>query len=224
MSDDSLGFVHRFLPPVPGARPAAGTTLLLLHGTGGDEGDLLPLGRALLPGAALLSPRGRVLEQGMSRFFRRLTEGVFDQDDLRRRTDELATFVDAAAARYAFDRAGVVAVGFSNGANIAASLLLRHAGALRGATLFSPMLPFEPEALPDLGGASVFVGAGTRDPIAPLAQAERLAALLESAGAAVTLYREPGGGHGLTQREVEAARRWLAGLLPEPAAPRDATG
>lgn len=219
MTGDDLGFIHRFLPPLPGARPAAGITLLLLHGTGGDEGDLLPLGRALLPGAALLSPRGQVLEQGMPRFFRRLAEGVFDQEDLRRRTEELAAFVDAAGGHYAFDRAGVVAVGFSNGANIAASLLLRHPGTLRGAVLFSPMLPFEPDALPDLGAAAVFVGAGTRDPIAPLEQAERLSALLARAGAAVTLHREEGGGHGLTQREVAAARRWLGDVLAEPAAP-----
>ena len=221
--ENALGFIHRFLPG-DGAPPLAGSTLLLLHGTGGDEGDLLPLARALLPGAALLSPRGRVLEHGMPRFFRRLAEGVFDQEDLRRRTDELARFVGDAAARYAFDRAGVVAVGFSNGANIAASLLFRHPGALRGAVLFSPMLPFEPESLPDLAGGAVFVGAGTRDPIAPLAQAERLAALLAQAGADVTFHREEGGGHRLGEGEVDAARRWLTRFLPRPAAPRQGAG
>ncbi len=215
MSDD-LAFVHRFLPPMPGSFRAPGITLLLLHGTGGDERDLLPLGRALLPGAALLSPRGRVLEHGMPRFFRRLAEGVFDQEDLARRTDELAEFVRAATAKYALDPRGVVAVGFSNGANIAASLLLRHPGVLRGAVLLSPMLPFEPESPPRLAGTVVFVGAGTRDAIAPLAQAERLAELLASSGAAVTLHRVPAG-HTLTQDEVDAARAWLERSLPEPA-------
>ncbi len=209
-----LGFVHRFLPPLPDAPPAPGITLLLLHGTGGDEQDLLPLGRALLPGAALLSPRGQVLERGMPRFFRRLAEGVFDREDLARRTDELATFVDAAAARYALDRRGIVAVGFSNGANIAASVLLRHPGTLRAAVLLSPMLPFVPPSLPDLAGTAVFVGAGTRDPIAPLAQAERLAALLADAGADVTLHREPSG-HTLTDHELAAARAWLDRWLSE---------
>ena len=141
-SAESLGYAHRWVPG-DGTTPK---TLLLLHGTGGDEDDLLPLGRALLPGAAMLSPRGNVLERGMPRFFRRLAEGVLDQEDLARRTEELARFVDAAAAAYGFSRDGVIAAGFSNGANIAASLLLRRgAGALRGAALFSPMLPFEPE-------------------------------------------------------------------------------
>ena len=161
LSGDAPDFIHRFLP----AGPGGGTTLLLLHGTGGDEGDLLPLGRALLPGAALLSPRGRVLERGMPRFFRRLAEGVFDQEDLARRTDELAAFLEGAATRYGFDPGRVVAVGFSNGANIAASLLLRHPGRLRGAVLLSPMVPFEPEPAPDLGGTPVFIGAGKAGPV-----------------------------------------------------------
>ncbi|HEY6867766.1 MAG TPA: VOC family protein, partial [Candidatus Eisenbacteria bacterium] len=210
----ALGFVHRFEPPAEGARGAGGPALLLLHGTGGDENDLVPLGRALLPGAALLSPRGQVLEQGMPRFFRRLAEGVFDQEDLARRTDELAGFVTAAAAAYGLERERVIAVGFSNGANIAASVLLRHPGLLRAAVLLSPMTPFEPETVPNLEGTRVFVGAGRLDPVARPAQAERLAEILRRAGAEVTLHWTPGG-HAVTEDEVEAARRWIArGLSP----------
>jgi predicted esterase/catechol 2,3-dioxygenase-like lactoylglutathione lyase family enzyme len=208
VSGDALGFVHRYVPPTAGAELASGTTLLLLHGTGGDEEDLIPLGRALLPGAGMLSPRGKVLERGAPRCFRRLAEGVFDQEDLARRTEELAQFIAAAARTYELDRDGIVAVGFSNGANIAASLLLRRPGVLRGAVLLSPMVPFEPDARPDLTGTSVFIGAGRADSIAPPEQAERLADLLRQAGAAVTVHWEPGG-HAVTEREVDAARQWL---------------
>ena len=208
VSGDALGFVHRYLPPTAGVEQAAGTTLLLLHGTGGDENDLVPLGRSLLPGAGILSPRGKVLERGAPRFFRRLAEGVFDQEDLARRTEELAEFVEGAAATYGLDRGGMVAVGFSNGANIAASLLLRRPKLLRGAVLLSPMVPFEPVALPDLGGTVVFIGAGRKDPIAPAEEAERLAELLRRSGAEVTLHWEPGG-HSVTPAEVESARAWL---------------
>lgn len=228
---NELGFIHRFIPgadappadahaAAPPATAASGRagrpTLLLLHGTGGDEDDLLPLGRALLPGAAILSPRGNVLERGMPRFFRRLAEGVFDQADLARRTEELADFVAAAAAAYGIDRAGagVYAVGFSNGANIAASVLLRRPGLLRGAVLLSPMMPFEPgvdgaPAAPDLAGTAVFIGAGRADPIAPPAQAQRLADVLAAAGADVTVHWTAGG-HGVSGDEVAAAGEWLA--------------
>jgi phospholipase/carboxylesterase/glyoxalase family protein len=185
---------------------------LLLHGTGGDEDDLLPVGRELLPGAGILSPRGRVLERGAPRFFRRLAEGVFDQEDLARRTDELAEFVEAATRTYNLERDGVVAVGFSNGANIAASVLLRRPGLLRGAVLFSPMVPFEPETLPRLDGTAVFIGAGRSDPIAPPLQAERLAALFREAGADVTLHWDAGG-HTLTRGELAAAREWMVKCL-----------
>lgn len=219
---EALGFVHRYVPPAADGAAAGGTTLLLLHGTGGDENDLLPLGRALLPGAGMLSPRGKVLERGAPRFFRRLAEGVFDQEDLARRTDELADFIRAAAETYELDRDGIVAVGFSNGANIATSLLLRHPGVLRGAVLLSPMVPFEPERLPDLSGTSVFIGAGRMDPIAPAAQAERLAELLRQAGADVTLHWEPGG-HAVSREEVDAARRWIAQCLTAPRPPETAT-
>ena len=220
VSGDALGFVHRFLPPLAGAERAGSMTLLLLHGTGGDEDDLVPLGRALLPGAGLLSPRGKVLERGMPRFFRRIAEGVFDQADLALRTEELAEFVRGAVATYGLDPSGIIAVGFSNGANIAGSLLLRHAGLLHGAVLFSPMVPFEPDELPRLAGTPVFIGGGRTDPIAPAAQTERLARLLTDAGSDVTLHWEPGG-HSLSDREVEAARRWIAQRIMENRTPQD---
>ena len=212
VSGDALGFVHRYVPPAPGSEYAGGTTLLLLHGTGGNEEDLIPLGRALVLGAGLLSPRGQVLERGMPRFFRRIAEGVFDQEDLARRTSELAEFVAAAAATYGLDRDGIVAAGFSNGANIAASLLLRRPGVLRAAVLLSPMVPFEPDPLPDLAGTPVFIAAGRADPIAPPAETERLADLLRRCGATVTVHWEPGG-HSISDREVAAARTWLERVL-----------
>lgn len=204
----ALGFIHRYQPPAAASSPEGRVTLLLLHGTGGDEDDLLPLGRMLLPGAGLLSPRGKVLEQGMPRFFRRLAEGVFDQEDLARRTTELAEFVAAAASAYRLDRVRIVAVGFSNGANIAASVLLRAPGLLRAAVLLSPMPPFEPETRPDLAGTSVFIGAGRTDPIVPPEQAERLAHILRDRGAGVTMHWDPGG-HTITPALVTATQRWL---------------
>ena len=212
VSADALGFVHRYLPPTTHAERAAHTTLLLLHGTGGDEDDLIPLGRSLLPGAAMLSPRGKVLEDGAPRFFRRLAPGVFDLEDLARQTDALAAFVDAAATSYRIDRDRIVAVGFSNGANVAASLLLRHGAHLRGAVLLSPMLPFEPETLPDLGGVSVFIGAGERDPMAPRGSVERLETALRDAGADVTMHWTPGG-HAITKEELAAAQEWMVGVM-----------
>ena len=208
VSGEALGYVHKYLPPTADAELAASTTLLLLHGTGGNEDDLIPLGRSLLPGAGILSPRGNVLERGMPRFFRRLAEGVFDQKDLMTRTGELAEFIDGAAATYGLDRDGIVAVGFSNGANIAASLLLRNGATLRGAVLLSPMVPFDPETLPDLSGVPVFIGAGKADPIAPPESAERLAELLRRAGAEVTVHWTTGG-HTVTNGELDAARGWL---------------
>ena len=209
VSGDALGFVHRYVPPEAGSEVAGGTTLLLLHGTGGDENDLLPLGRSLLPGAAMLSPRGNVLERGAPRFFRRLAEGVFDQEDLALRTEELAQFIEAASVTYALERDGLVAVGFSNGANIAGSLLLRKPGLLRGAVLLSPMVPYEPGALPDLAGTAVFIGAGRNDPIAPTEQVERLASILRAAGADVTVHWQ-NAGHTVTKDELDAAQRWIA--------------
>jgi glyoxalase family protein len=204
VSGDALGFVHRYVPPAADVERAGSTTLLLLHGTGGDEEDLIPLGRALLPGAGMLSPRGKVLEGGAPRFFRRLAPGVFDLEDLARRTDELAEFIDGAATTYRLDRSRIVAVGFSNGANIAASLLLRRGSVVRGAVLLSPMLPFEPDSLPDLSATSVFIGAGERDPMASRHTVERLAEALAQAGAQVTTHWTPGG-HTVTKEELEAA-------------------
>lgn len=202
-------YIHQY---IPGDGTAGVPTLLLLHGTGGNEADLLGVGHALDGHAALLSPRGKVLEHGMPRFFRRLAEGVFDLDDLTRRTHELADFVADAATRYGFDSERVVAVGFSNGANIAASMLLLRPGALAAAILFRPMVPLSPGALPDLAHVPVFIGAGTQDPIVPVAETERLATLLRQAGAPVTLHWEAGG-HGLTQGDLNAARGWMARML-----------
>lgn len=204
VADDS--FIHRYVPPT---EPTARTTLLLLHGTGGDEASLLPLGRALLPGAGLLSPRGRVLEHGAPRFFRRLAEGVFDLPDLIARTDELAAWLPEAAARYGFDVASTIAVGYSNGANIAGSLLLLHPGLLGTAVLLRPMVPMVPDVAPDLVGTRVFAAAGRRDPIVPVAESERLVALLRGYRATVALHWSDGG-HELANAEIAAARTWVA--------------
>lgn len=204
---DDLGFDHRF---VPASRPDA-DTLLLLHGTGGDEQDLLPIGRRLSDDAALLSPRGKALEHGMPRFFRRLAEGVLDLEDLVVRVAELATFVGAAADAYGFDPTRVTAVGFSNGANAAASLHLLHPTVLRASVLLSPMVPIEPEQRPDLSIAAVFIGSGRADVIAPPEGAERLAGLLGDAGAAVTLDWHDGG-HALDLDQLIRARSWLVAL------------
>lgn len=203
---EELGFVHRW---VPGSGANAGTTLLLLHGTGGDEDNLLPLGRTLLPGAAMLSPRGQVNEAGALRFFRRLREGVFDQADLAQRTDDLADFMKAASGRYGFDLGSVTATGFSNGANIAGSLVLKHPRLVRRAVLLAPMVPFEPDPLPDLKGTCVFLGAGRSDAMVPQDRTERLAELLRESGASVTIHWDPGG-HAITPAEIAAAADWLA--------------
>jgi phospholipase/carboxylesterase len=197
--------VHLWEPPTAGNA----ATLLLLHGTGGNESDLLPLGRRMLPGAGLLGVRGNILEQGAPRFFRRLAEGVFDMDDLHRRTAELGDFLDAAASRYGFDRAGVYAVGFSNGANVAASLMLTRPEALAGGVLLRAMVPFEPDPVPRLDGHSVLLGAGRFDPLIPADQAERLAALFREAGADVSLEWQEAG-HQLTPKDIRAAEAWLA--------------
>ena len=202
-------FIHVF---EPGSDPAR-RPLLLLHGTGGDENDLVPLGRMLRPGAAILSPRGNVLEHGMPRFFRRLAEGVFDMDDLVRRTDELRAFVDGAVAKYDFDRSKLVAVGFSNGANIAHPTMLLHPSSLAGAVLLHAQYVLEPNPLPSLKGRPVFLAAGQADPIVPIGEAQRLADLLTAAGATVTPFWSPGG-HALSREDVAQARQWLnsAGL------------
>lgn len=203
-----LGLAHRFVPG-----EAGGPALLLLHGTGGDENDLIPLGQALAPGAPLLSPRGAVLEHGMPRFFRRLAEGVFDLDDLVARTHQLADFVGAATRAYDLADGRVVALGFSNGANIAASTLLLRPEALGGAVLLRPMVPFEPDALPDLTGVPVLIASGRTDPMVRHDQSERLSTLLTEAGAEVTVHWSPGG-HGLDQGDLAAVRAWMDAHLP----------
>ena len=206
MSAGDLGFAHRFFPG------EAGATLLLLHGTGGSENDLVPLGRELAPGAAILSPRGKVSEYGAARFFRRLAEGVFDHEDLVFRTQELAEFIEAASDEYGFDLGRLVAVGYSNGANIAASLMLLHPGLLRAAVLFRAMVPFEPEEVPDLSGMPVFLAAGRRDQMIPPQNTQRLVEILTEAGADLDVrWRDTG--HGLTYEEVAEAKEWLSRVL-----------
>lgn len=201
-------FIHRFIP-APDVDPADAPTLLLLHGTGGNENDLLQIGRTLSPAANLLSPRGRILENGMPRFFRRLAEGVFDEADLIHRTHELADFIKTAAERYHIDAQRITAAGYSNGANIAASLLLHHPGLLRGAVLLRAMVPLIPENTPDLTGTRVFLASGLHDPILPVENARRLAAMLRTAGADLTML-EIDTGHQLTSGELDTARQWLA--------------
>jgi phospholipase/carboxylesterase len=194
--------IHEF---ISGTSPR---TLLLLHGTGGNERDLIPLGRELDANAALLSPRGEVLENGMPRFFRRLAEGVFDLEDLKYRTNELADFVAAAAQHYGFASDQLVAVGYSNGANIAASMLLLRPEIMRGAILFRAMVPLIPDKLPDLSSVRVWIGAGDQDPIVPASETKQLAELLRRAGADATIHFA-NAGHGLTNDDVMTARTWL---------------
>lgn len=202
-----MDFIHRFVP-APGA---GNRTLLLLHGTGGNENDMVQLGRDLVPTAALLSPRGKVLENGIPRFFRRLAEGIFDEEDVVRRAHELADFVVAAAGRYEFDPQRVTAVGYSNGANIAAALLLLRPELLAGAVLFRAMVPLS-RPPPPVGMAqkvSVLLSSGDHDPIVPKENAGRLAALLREAGAEVAIRFEPAG-HALAFGDIEAAKEWIA--------------
>jgi predicted esterase len=198
-------FIHEFVPGT------SNRTLLLLHGTGGNERDLIALGRELDPNAALLSPRGKVLENGMPRFFRRLAEGVFDLEDLKHRTNELADFVIAAAQHYGFASDNLVAVGYSNGANIAASMLLIRPEILSSAILFRAMVPLIPERQPNLSRIRVWIGGGTNDPIVPTSETKRLAELLRSAGADVTI-RFFEASHNLSSYDLEAARDWLFNL------------
>jgi predicted esterase len=199
-----LDFVHRFVPAESSSR-----TLLLLHGTGGDENDLLDLGRAIDPGAALLSPRGKVLEHGSPRFFRRLAEGVFDEIDVMARARELAGFVQAAVVQYEIDAERLVAVGYSNGANIAAAMMLLGIAPFRNAILLRPMVPLSKIQPPDLKDARVLLSAGRLDPIAQPAIVEKLAALFRTAHAEVALQFQQSG-HELIAADVAAARAWLA--------------
>ena len=201
-----LGFIHRH---VPATDSASGETLLVLHGTGGDENDLIGIGQAVAPGATILSPRGNVLENGAPRFFRRLAEGVFDPKEVRSRAEELARFIRAAVITYRLDPERVFALGYSNGANIASTVMLVEPGILRGSVLLRPMLVYEPSEKSDLTGSAVFISAGRMDPIVPAPSVERLVELLESAHAEVTLKWQLAG-HSLVPSEVREAAEWLA--------------
>jgi phospholipase/carboxylesterase len=200
-------FIHEF---VSGTSQRA---LLLLHGTGGNERDLISLGRELDPNAPLLSPRGKILENGMPRFFRRLAEGVFDLEDLKTRTNELADFVAAAMRHYKLAAGHIVGVGYSNGANIAASMLLLRPEVMHAVILFRAMVPLIPDKLPDLSSVHAWIGAGSQDPIIPTSETQRLVDLLRGAGADVTI-RFFNAGHGLTNSDVAVAGQWLKELKP----------
>ncbi|HST06623.1 MAG TPA: alpha/beta hydrolase [Gemmatimonadaceae bacterium] len=205
MTDD-LGFIHRYLPA---DKPDSRDTLLLLHGTGGDENDLISIGQSIAPGAAILSPRGNVLENGAPRFFRRLAEGVFDPKEVRSRAEELARFIRAAAITYRLDPSRIFAFGYSNGANVASTVMLVEPGTIRAGVLLRPMLVYEPTEKGDLTGSAVLLSAGRMDPIVPAESVERLVELLESAKAEVTLKWQLAG-HNLVPSEVREAADWLA--------------
>ena len=207
MKDTYLGFIHRFIPSDSNAKESK-QTLLLLHGTGGTEDDLIPLGSELAPNASILSVRGRVLENGMPRFFRRLEEGVFDLEDLKMRTDELAEFLVKSSSKYMFDEKRIIAVGYSNGANIAASLLLRRPESLAGAILFRAMVPYIPTVMPDLSNKSIMLSEGLHDPIVSRPEAQRLSEIFTNAQSNVTLKWQDSG-HNLTNEDIFAAKKWL---------------
>ncbi|WP_138494832.1 alpha/beta hydrolase [Paenibacillus pinistramenti] len=193
---------------VQGTRPDA-PTFVMFHGTGGTERDLLPLAEMISPESSVLGLRGNVLENGMPRFFRRLAEGVFDEQDLIARTREVYEYLDEAAEKYGFDRSNLIAVGYSNGANIIASLLFHYPSAVKGAILFHPMVPLRNVELPASPGLPVFIGAGTNDPLVRSSETEELAGLLLGAGAEVTAHWESMG-HQLSRAEAEAAKDWYS--------------
>jgi phospholipase/carboxylesterase len=205
--NNGLDFIHRFISANSKAKQA-NLTLLLLHGTGGTEDDLIPLGKELASDASILSVRGKVLENGMPRFFRRLEEGVFDLEDLKMRTDELAEFILKSSSMYEFDPKKMVVVGYSNGANIGASLLLKRPKVLAGAILFRAMVPFVPDVLPDLSTKSIILLQGLRDPIVSRREAETLMKLFTDARCDVTLKWQDSG-HNLTQEDIVLAKKWL---------------
>jgi len=205
MTDD-LGFIHRF---VAAENSTSVETLIVLHGTGGTEDDLIGIGHVIAPGAAILSPRGNVLENGAPRFFKRLAEGVFDPKEVRSRGQELARFIHATISRYALDPGHIFALGYSNGANIASTVMFIEPGLIQGAILFRPMVVFEPEERGDLSGSGIFISAGRMDPIVPVSSVERLAELFESSHAEVTVKWQLAG-HNLVPSEVREAADWLA--------------
>lgn len=204
MSVEPLTFMHVYKPPVEDTQ----TTLVLLHGTGGDEADLLELGEQLAPGCGMLGIRGKVSENGANRFFRRLSEGVFDEADLRFRTLELATFLQQAVTTYRLAPKALLAVGYSNGANIAASSLLLSPDVFAGAVLFRAMLPLTPDILPVLGNKPVLIEAGDHDPIVPRERVEGLTVLLQRAGADCDVQWNHAS-HALTHGELAYAQKWV---------------
>ncbi len=204
--NEAQSFIHRFVPAQNSKR-----TLLILHGTGGNENDLLPIGRMLDPESALLSPRGKVLENGAPRFFRRIREGVFDEEDVILRANELADFVTGAVKENSLDASQIIAVGYSNGANIASAMMLLRPEILRGAILLRGQIPLIPEKLLDLTGKSVFLSSGNFDPIVDANGANELAQLFTKAGAAVTHVWQQSG-HELSRNDIDAAREWLKSL------------
>ena len=202
------GFPHRFLPP---GDPGERLTLLALHGTGGDEHSLLELAITMIPGASVLAPRGNVREGGANRWFRRIAEGVFDEADIRLRVPELAAFVAEACRTYDRNPEQVVAIGYSNGANMAAATMLLSPGTLRGALMYRAMLPLRPMPLPDLDGKDALVVSGNADPMGPLPSAESLVRVL-SESRARTRHEILPTGHGLVTPDVDLGRQWLRGL------------
>jgi predicted esterase len=205
MTED-LGFIHRF---VPAEDSASGETLVVLHGTGGNENDLVEIGQAIAPGAAILSPRGKVLENGAPRFFKRLAEGVFDPKEVRSRAEELARFIRAAITKYDLDANRIYALGYSNGANVASTMMFIEPRLFQGAILFRPMLVFEPPERGDLSSVSVFISAGRIDSVVPVSSVEKLAELFELSRAEVTLKWQSVG-HNLVPGEAREAADWLA--------------
>jgi phospholipase/carboxylesterase len=203
---DHIGFIHRL---VPAEDKTSAETLVVLHGTGGDENDLIGIGQAVAPGAAILSPRGNVLENGAPRFFKRLAEGVFDPEEVRSRGEELARFIRAAISKYGLNPGRIFALGYSNGANVASTVMFIEPGLFRGAILLRPMVVFEPDEYPDLDGTGVLISAGRMDPIVPAKGVERLVELFEVSHAEVTLKWQVAG-HNLLPSEVREAADWLA--------------
>ncbi len=200
-----LGFIHRYIPP----SCESARVLLLLHGTGGNENDMLSLGRELDPNAAVLSPRGQILENGAPRFFRRLAEGIFDEEDVVRRANELADFISAAANEYKIDRDQLVAVGYSNGANIASAMMLLRPESLPDAILLRGMIVLSNPPHANLDGKRVLISAGESDPIIPAENGKRLAAFLRERGADATFETQKAG-HGLVRGDLVVAKDWLA--------------
>jgi phospholipase/carboxylesterase len=201
----SLNLIHKYIPSKDSSNHY---TLLLLHGTGGNENSLIPISEIILPGAAVISLRGNTIENGMPRFFRRISEGVFDLEDLKVRTKELAKFIEDSSMKYGINSNNVVAVGYSNGANIALSVILSHPGLISKAVLYHPMIPFVPASSPDLSGTNILITAGTNDPIVDSEETNNLYAMLKSYGANIEIYWHDIG-HNLTREEISRTKEFL---------------